>query len=132
MARLASAPALRPSDACFGYFPTWLSVCMIAAMNPKDRLLAQLSSARTQLVLQQDDAARKLDEARTALWIATTAVIGAGIPADSSGGEAPMTAAQLLKLVKQCEAELARTHDLLAQIDARLAQLTLAEPGTAP
>jgi len=88
----------------------------------RDSLLAELASARDDLVKLRTDALRKLLAARSALAIATLAGFGPDTVCESGDGGTPLTVAQLADLVKQCESEESRVRELLAQVDARLAE----------
>ncbi|SPE43648.1 hypothetical protein SBA7_1620008 [Candidatus Sulfotelmatobacter sp. SbA7] len=72
----------------------------------------------------QADALRKLLAARSALAIATLAGFGPDTVCESGDGGTPLTVAQLAELVKRCESEESRIRELLALVDARLAEVS--------
>jgi hypothetical protein len=95
----------------------------------RDSLLADLVSARDDLVALQADALRKLLAARSALAIANMAGLGPNTVCQSTDGGTPLTVAQLADLVKQCESEESRIRELLARVDSRLADVLLPTSG---
>jgi hypothetical protein len=95
----------------------------------RDSLLANLTSAHADLVEILKDTLRKLLAARSALAIATLGGFSHDTVCGSGDGGTPLTVAQLAELVKQCESEDGRIRELLAQVDARLAEVSLAASG---
>jgi len=83
------------------YFPPGAASCIIYTMDDnsrrqiRDSLLADLASARADLIKLHADALRKPLSARSALAIATLAGLGPDVVCESSDGGAPLTVAQL-------------------------------------
>ena len=98
-------------------------------MEAKARILSELTTARADLVLLYAEAFRKRNAARTALWIATHGKTNADTRVGSGLSGTPMTIAQLSDFVRQCEVEEAQMRELLARVDARLAEVSGAALG---
>ena len=79
----------------------------------------RLTAARAELIQLYADFVRKRSAARTALWIATNA----GFRAEAADAVSPLSAAQLVDLIRRYESEEAQIRELLAQVDARIANV---------
>jgi len=90
----------------------------------RESLLADLASARADLIEILKDAIRKVLAAQSALAIAYMAGFAPDTVCESGDGVAPLTVAELAELVKQCESEESRIRELLAQVDERFAQIS--------
>jgi len=105
---ISLVPCVSSRDAHHGYFSPQSPRGIISTMDDNSRhqaretLLADLASARADLVAIQADTLRKLLAARSAIAIATLASLGPETVCEAGDGGAPLTVARLADLVRQC------------------------------
>jgi hypothetical protein len=104
---------------------------MIPTMDGSHRqsraiLLADLASTRADLIEIYASTLGRLSAARSAQWIAATGGFSADTRLDLGAGGTPISPAQLAASIKQTESDMTRVRELLAQVDAGLAKVSLA------
>ncbi|SPJ16996.1 hypothetical protein SBBP2_2340006 [Burkholderiales bacterium] len=92
-------------------------------------LLADLASTRADLIEIYASTLGRLSAARSAQWIAATGGFSADTRFDLGVGGTPISPAQLAASIKQIESEATRVRELLAQVDAGLAEVSPAARG---
>ena len=93
-------------------------------------LLADLASARADLIEIYASTLHRLSAARSAQWIAATAGFSAETRVELGAGGTPISPAQLAASIKQIESEITRVRDVLAQVDAQIAKVSPAARGS--
>jgi len=93
-------------------------------------LLDDLASARVDLIEISASIMRKLGQMRSAQWIAATCGFSAVTLIGTRDGGTPMSPAQLVASIKQFESEATHIRELLAHVDARLAQVRAESPAS--
>jgi len=112
-----------------GCFPPGPAVCIIATMKDsslrqaRQGLLDDLASARADLLEISASISRNLGHMRSAQWIAATSGFSAVKHIDARDGGTLMSPAQLVASIKQFESEVTHIRELLAHVDARLAEV---------
>ena len=91
-------------------------------------LLDDLASTRADLMEINACILRKLGHARSVQWIAATSGFAALTLIDTGECGTPISPAQLVSSIKQFESEAAHIRELLARIDARLAEVSSEKP----
>lgn len=113
-----------------GCFPAGAAVGTIATMNDRSLLhvrqglLDDLASTRTDLLEINACILRKLGHARSVQWIAATSGFSAVTFMDTSDDGTPISPAQLASSIKQFESQAVHIRELLAHVDARLAEVS--------
>ena len=119
-----------------GCFPPGPAVCIITTMKDsclrqtRQGLLDDLASARVDLIEISASIMRKLGQMRSAQWIAATCGFSAVTLIDTRDGGTPMSPAQLVASIKQFEFEVTHIRELLAHVDARLAEVRAESPAS--
>jgi hypothetical protein len=88
-----------------------------------------LEATRVDLIEIYATLLRRLDEAKSAQWLAATAGFGVATAINIGNGESSIPPSQLATSIRQFESEVAHVRGVLAQVDARIAQVTGAMPG---
>jgi hypothetical protein len=91
----------------------------------RDSLLTVLASARAELAAIHVRAIQQLGAARSALELASLAGYGPTAVCHVGDDGAALTVAHLVDLAKRFESEETQTRELLARVDARLAEASL-------
>ena len=111
-------------------------MCIIAIMKnsslrtARQGLLDDLASARADLIEISANISRKLGHMRSAQWIAATSGFSAVTLIDARDGGALNSPAQLVASIKQFESEVTHIRELLAHVDARLAEVKAKSPAS--
>jgi len=88
-------------------------------MASNQALLAELTSARDELLILFEEVLRKLWAARTAQEVAIEAGLASDTLTDAADASPPVSPAQLADLVRPLEAEEHQMRTVLDQINAR-------------
>ena len=89
-----------------------------------------LASARTDLVEISASILRNLGHMRSAQWIAATSGFSAVTLIDTRDGGTLLSPAQLVASIKQFESDVTHIRELLAHVDARLAEVRAESPAS--
>jgi hypothetical protein len=123
-------PSFLPFSLCVsGCFPPDIAVCIIATMKnsslrqTRQGLLDDLASARADLIEISASISRNLGQMQSAQWIAATSGFSAVTLIDARDGDTVMSPAQLVASIRQFESEVTHIRELLAHVDARLAEV---------
>jgi len=93
-------------------------------------LLDDLASARADLIEISASILRKLGQMRSAQWTAATCGFNAVTLIDTWDGGTLMSPAQLVASINQFESEVTHIRELLAHVDARLAEVRAESPAS--
>lgn len=102
------------------------------SMDATPRRRAQfedLESTRVDLIEIYAALLRRLDDAKSAQWLAATSGFGVATAINIGNGESAIPPSRLASSIRQFESEAAHVRLILARVDARIAQVTATRPG---